>query len=204
MIKWHKAKGRDYPWRNTNQPFHVLVAEFLLQQTHVRKVQDVYEELIGRYPSPADIAKAELDDLIGIIQPLGLSYRAERIKRCADVICKAHKGRVPKKPEELKRITGVGDYIANAVLCYAYGQPRVPIDTNVLRVVQKYFGIQSKKSRPHADEVYKKEIRALYPKRNLRTANLAILDFAGLICTAKKPKCEYCPLSKSCKDLSKL
>ncbi|MMZ58657.1 A/G-specific adenine glycosylase [compost metagenome] len=198
LLRWFQSNARNYLWRQTKNPFHVLVAEFLLQQTHVRKVEEVYKTLITKYPSPEDLAVAEIKEIEEIIRPIGLVYRAERLKRCAEIIMKKYKGRVPCNLSDLKSLPGVGDYIANAVMCYGCGLPTVPIDTNVIRIFRRYFGLISDKSRPRNDRFLAEKIRSLYPVESTRNENLAILDLAGTICTVNKPKCCTCPLRKNC------
>lgn len=202
ILKWYAENARDYPWRRTSNPYYVLMAEFLLQQTHVRKMQDVYDKLLAEYPSPQDLAQADISEVEQIIKPIGLKYRAGRLKKCAEIICQEFSGRVPDAPEKLRKLPGVGSYICDAVLCYAFGFTTVPIDTNVIRLFCRYFGYKSDRSRPRTD---KKLSEAIRQKFNLfsstRDPNLAVLDFAGLICTAKGPLCQECCLKYKCRML---
>lgn len=199
LLDWYREHGRDFPWRRTQDPFLVLMAEMLLQQTHVRKVQPVYEALAALYPTAADMACADSRHLEALIQPLGLAYRAQRLKRCAQAICSDFDGWVPADYRELTRLPGVGPYIADAVLCYAFGQATVPIDTNVLRLFTRYFGLTSQRSRPRTDPVLAEAVRNLFPRGETRQANLAVLDFAAAICTARRPACGTCPAARSCR-----
>ncbi|WP_051275829.1 A/G-specific adenine glycosylase [Desulfovirgula thermocuniculi] len=201
LLEWYHRNKRDFPWRRTTNPFHILTAEILLQQTNVRKVQEVYERLIGRYPTPQQMAEADLSELESIIGPLGLRYRAVRLKKCAEVICREFGGQVPNTYEQLRLLPGVGPYIADAVLCYAFGLATVPIDTNVVRLFCRYFGLRSEKSRPRNDPALAESIRRLFIFDGFdgtRTANLAVLDFAGTVCTAGRPGCGQCPISSGC------
>jgi len=198
LLKWHNENARDYPWRRTKNPYYVLTAEFLLQQTHVRKVSEVYERFLSKYPTPRHLAAAELMEASDIIKPIGLTYRAERLKKCAEIICREFSGEVPNTAEQLRRLPGVGSYICDAVLCYAFGFSTVPIDTNVIRLFCRYFGFKSEKARPRDDALLAENIRNLYQFENTRIPNLAVLDFAAAICTAKKPRCQNCPLRINC------
>ncbi|QOT08458.1 A/G-specific adenine glycosylase [Paenibacillus sp. JNUCC32] len=204
LLAWYAENGRHhFPWRNTKDPYRILLAEFLLQQTHVRKVEDVYEQLLFNYPNLSDLSKANIVTLEGIIAPIGLKYRAARLIKTAEIICSQYNGKVPNDYNELRKLPGIGDYIANAVLCYAFDQPVVPIDTNVIRLFTRYFGYTSKNRRPRMDKELASKIRAHFEGMgSTRTANLAVLDLAGLICTAKKPHSTECPLSRYCLDLS--
>ena len=203
LLEWHKNNARTYSWRQTNNSLHILIAEFLLQQTHVRKVESVYEDLISSYPTSDALAKSDIHDLLYKIKPIGLNYRAERIKKSAQIICEQHDGYVPHARSKLLELPGVGSYIADAVLCYAYKEPTVPIDTNVIRVFSRYFGLKSNKNRPRTDKALAKSIYQLFPFSDTRTPNLAILDFAAIICTAIKPECDLCPLTEECFEFNR-
>ncbi len=200
LFDWYTLYSRNWlPWRTADNPFHILTAEFLLQQTHVRAVEEVYCRLLELYPGPEKMAAADVSELQYIMHPLGLNYRAERLKRCAEAICRDYEGKVPWCREQLISLPGVGEYIADAVLCYAFGEPTVPIDTNVIRLFTRYFGLISTKARPRTDKVLAEEIRVLYSGfEKTRDANLAVLDFAAAVCSARKPTCFSCPLSIRC------
>lgn len=199
LRQWFKQNQRIYPWRNTKNPYHVLIAEFLLQQTHVRKVEEVYNYLLSSFPTVQKLSKASESKLIEIISPIGLIYRAFRIKSTAIQITANFNGKVPDKFDTLIKFPGIGDYIANAVLCYAYNKNTVPIDTNVIRLFIRFFDLKSDKSRPRTDKILASKIRDLYIFNfDFKTANLAVLDFAGIICTTVNPKCIECPLNIQC------
>jgi len=201
---WFNQNHRDYPWRHTADPYYILLAEFLLQQTHVRKVEEVYYSLLNQFPTIKDLSKASESQLINLISPIGLIYRAQRIKSTANQVYFNYDGKIPDNFEDLMSLPGVGHYIANAVLCYAYHQKTVPIDTNVIRLFIRYFNLSSDKPRPRTDKVLASQIRQLYIfDFDYRTANWAILDFAGLVCTMIKPKCLDCPLNIHCAHYKK-
>ncbi|MFC4102213.1 HhH-GPD family protein [Paenibacillus xanthanilyticus] len=200
LLNWYAENGRhQYPWRTTNDPYHILVAEFLLQQTHVRKVEEVYKQILHKYVDIKKLSNADVSELENIIAPLGLKYRATRLILTAKEICIQHAGEVPSNYNDLIQLPGIGDYIANAILCYAYGQPVVPIDTNVIRLFTRFFGYTSNNTRPRVDKVLASKIRDHFKGfKSTRSENLAILDFAGLVCIAKKPHSKECPLAQYC------
>lgn len=198
LLKWFANHQRDFPWRKTAEPFYILIAEFLLQQTNVRKVQPIYEELVSRYPTPDRFVRASQHDVENIIQPLGLKYRATRLKKCAEIIQNQYYGFVPNKYDDLLALPGVGPYIADAVLCYAFNHPTIPIDTNVIRVFCRFFGLASSRKRSRTDALLTENIRKFYKFENTRIPNLAVIDFAGMICTARKPRCKDCPIPWNC------
>jgi A/G-specific adenine glycosylase len=199
LHKWFQTNRRKFPWRETTTPYNIFVAEFLLQQTHVRKVETVYRNLIRQFPTVYELARADYSSLHSTISPLGLSYRADRLQKCAQIIVNDYNGLIPDIYEKLISLPGVGPYIANAVLCYAYNKKVVPVDTNVIRLFTRFFGFSYSKSRARTDVELAKKIEMTYLDSLLyRDSNLAVLDFSGSVCTFHRPKCEDCPLSKKC------
>ncbi len=198
IINWFEQNERKYSWRLNQKPYNVLIAEFLLQKTNARKVEDIYIEITNKYSTVHALAKADIEELSRIIRPLGLLYRSERMIDCANKIVNDHQGEVPNTELQLNKLPGVGDYISKAVLCYAYGKKTVPIDTNVIRLFHRCFNLKSNKKRPRTDLSLAKEIKKQFIYKDFRKSNLAVLDFSGLLCTASKPKCEECPLKCIC------
>ena len=198
LLNWHIDNERLFPWRNTRNPYYVLVAEVLLQQTRAEQAQSAYTAFVQRFPSVGDLAHAELHALTELIRPIGLAYRASQLKTCASKIVSAYAGQIPTSRSDLLGLPDVGPYIADAVLCYAVDQPTVPIDTNVVRVMSRFFDLRISRSEARRDKALAQRIRAGYPKPTSRRENLAVLDFAALVCTARKPKCASCFLAVMC------
>lgn len=198
ILYWYGLNKRVFPWRKTKDPYNILLAEVLLQKTNVRKVEDVYGQLLDKYPSPWELKRADLDEIRQIILPIGLIYRAERLIKTAELLCVKHGGTVPNESAALLSLPGVGDYIADAVLCYAYNRPTVPIDTNVIRLFTRYFGLISLKSRARSDKKVAKKIGDSFVFYSTRTANLAVLDFASTVCMARSYRCYDCILRCRC------
>jgi A/G-specific adenine glycosylase len=200
LLDWYAANRRDFPWRNTNNPFEVLLAEKLLQQTKARDiVVSVYINLLTKYPTPQALMNTSEGELREIIQPLGLPYRASEIKRMAAEIVELYGGEVPANLGELLNLTGLGDYCARAVLSFAYNQNVPIVDTNVARLLHRLCGIE--KSLP-ANPARKKYLRSLatelLPENGVRDFNLALLDVCAAVCTSQNPKCYACPLQEFC------
>ena len=202
LLYWYYLNKRDFPWRKTSSAYKVLIAEILLQQTNVRKVEEVYNYIVNEYPSPHELSCAEIENLKAIIQPIGLIYRAERLINIAHEICANHCGRVPNDRDSLTALSGVGDYISDAVLCYAYDKPTVPIDTNVIRLFTRYYNLSTSKARARSDRDLAECIRALFIFRNTRNPNFAVLDFASTVCKSRAPKCRCCILNQDCEIYS--
>lgn len=181
MLTWFEKNGRDFPWRNTTDPYKIMIAEFLLQKTHVRKVEEVYLEVIDNYPDLVTLSQADQKDLEDIIRPLGFINRAERLISAAKKIINEYDGNIPDVLEELLSINGIGNYIATAILIFAYDKKKVVIDTNVIRILDNELDIKSDKKRPRTDKDLWETAQQLAPEKRIKEFNWALLDYgAGL------------------------
>ena len=200
LLDWYTTNQRNFPWRNTDNPFEILLAEKLLQQTKARDiVVSIYTNLLAKYPAAQELMNADVEDLREIIQPLGLTYRATEIKEMATEIMELYGGEVPSTLKGLLSLTGVGDYCARAVLSFAYNQNIPIVDTNVARFLHRLCGIEE--SLP-ANPARKQSLRSLaiqlLPENTTRDFNLAILDLCASVCTSQNPQCYVCPLQEFC------
>jgi len=200
LVRWFTSNARIYPWRETRDPFRVLIAEIMLRRTKADQVRSVYEELFAEYPDITSFARAEEDKIQKILYPLGLKWRVPAFVRVAQEIEERYQGVVPQIREELLMLPGVGDYVAGAVLSIAYGKKEWIVDSNIVRLFQRYFGIETSKEGRRDKEII--EIAKAYvSSKNPRRANLAILDFTALVCTPRRPEHERCPLKRDCQYL---
>jgi A/G-specific adenine glycosylase len=169
----------------------------MLRRTRADQVKPIYETLFRQYPDVEAIAKAEDTKLKQILYPLGLEWRTPAFGLVARELTQKYHCKVPQTRQELTELPGVGDYVAGAVLSVAYGKKEWIVDTNIVRVFGRYFGIRTSKEGRRDKQVI--ETAKTYASfKDPRNANLAILDFAALVCTPKKPDCHECPLSKRC------
>ena len=198
VLNWYNNNGRCLPWRNINEPFKILVAEFLLQKTNVEKIIPVYKKFIYCWSSPQSLSKARISSISGVIQPLGLKYKASRLKSAATVIVKEFGGKVPEANDKLLELPGVGRYIASAVECFAFNKPKAVLDTNVIRIFNRVFGIKSKKSRPRDDLRLWSFAQTLIPVNNAKEYNWGLIDYGALVCKSKDPLCGKCILYNIC------
>lgn len=197
VVGWFRKNGRNYPWRQSRDPFRVLIAEMMLQRTKADQVKQIYEQLFSEYPDIEAVANADEKKLEQILYPLGLKWRTESFARVAKEIREKYQGQVPAQREDLIRLPGVGEYVAGIVLSVAFNKPEWAVDSNVVRIFKRYFGISTTKEGrrdKHVIELAKVYSAAKDPKE----ASLALLDFAALICVPKNPRCTSCPLSNTC------
>lgn len=197
LLDWFHKSGRDYPWRQTDDPFRVLIAEIMLRRTKADQVKPAYVTFFERYPDMKSLAEASDDELEQILYPLGLRWRSPAFKLVAREIRAKYNSRVPETREELTELPGVGDYVAGAVLAIAFKKAEWVVDSNIVRLFKRYFGVEtSKEGRrdKHIIEMAKTYVKGEDP----RGANLALVDFSALICTPGEPKHLDCPLREDC------
>lgn len=197
---WFLRAARDLPWRRDERtPWEVMVSEFMLQQTPVVRVLPVWQEWVERWPTPADLAAEEPSEAVRAWGRLGYPRRALRLHAAATAITTEHDGAVPNSYEELLALPGVGTYTAAAISVFAFGQRATVIDTNIRRVHARAV---SGKALP-GKSLTAAETRlaeALMPE-NLRESvlwNAATMELGALVCTAKSPRCEACPVQQKC------
>lgn len=198
LLNWFLVFGRSYPWRFTLSPYKVLVSEILLQQTNAEKVVNPYSLIVERYPTIQKLAEADDDVFLKIFSKLGLFFRAKRLKAIAWEVIDRFDSVIPSNLTDLKSITGIGDYTANAVLCFGYGFDAPIVDTNIIRIFNRYGLYSSSMKRPRTDKALWIFATSILPNSNVIKYNYALLDLGALICTSRKPRCEICPIKKAC------
>jgi A/G-specific adenine glycosylase len=204
LLRWYKENGEAYPWRNEGDAYKVFVSEILLRKTDRNKVKEFYPSFIKLFPNLEELARADINLLVNTLRPLGLSYqRAHQLKEATEFISEKFVGRLPGNLEDLMRIPGVGRYTAGAVLCFAYSKDTAILDTNVIRLVERFFNVTSKRARPRDDPALWKFIKTLIPRGSTREFFYSALDLSNQICRAKKPKCRECPLRLMCSYFEK-
>ena len=194
---WAKVHLRDFPWRRTRDPYAIFIAEFCLQKTSAASALPVYEAFLARYPSLADLGAADPNDVAALLQPLGLFFRAERLRDAARLLLEKHGGKIPNDEAKLLALPGVGKYTARAVLASAFGRRSPVLDTNVARILERFFGIRGERVKSRCKILWA-AAEEVAPNRDVSTWNLTLLDLGAGVCTAKNPRCEVCPLQKRC------
>lgn len=198
VLDWYDANGRDLPWRRTRDPYAVLVSEILLHQTQVRTVLPVYETFLRRFPDVFSLAAAELAEVKAITDPLGYKVRGQWLHQIARVVVDQFDGRFPDTVESLMALPGVGRYTAGAVVSFAYERPAPILDTNVNRLLGRYFGIDFRDARADTRHRLWALAEALVPEDRVHAFNQALMDLGATVCTARRPECLLCPLHADC------
>lgn len=186
--RWYALNARDLPWRREGTtPWGVLVCEVMAQQTQVERVAPKWQTWMSRWSTPAALADAPRSEVLRAWSGLGYPRRALRLVEAAELITSEFNGIVPNTYAELITLPGVGEYTANAVLSFAFGQRAPMLDTNVRRVLARAFDARTPD-----------EIDAVWPRRDAAGWGAAIMELGALVCTARTPHCERCPLRTSC------
>ena len=201
LQRWAEGNSRDFPWRQRKDPYALLVAEILLQQTEATRVVPVYQQFMERYPSLESLASAPLEEISRLLYPLGFHFRAARLRQAAELIRTRYGGRVPQSEAELLKLPGVGKYTAGSLCAHAFGQPVAVLDTNVARILERFFGLQGGRIKSR-DRMLSRAAQLVAPKTEVSRWNLTLLDFGATVCTASHPRCEDCPLRQRCEDFT--
>lgn len=190
LLKWFENNKRNYPWRKTDDSFHILIAELFLQRTRSDNVEDVYLGFIEEFSTASEILKADKEKIMDHLSHLGLQNKRYEV---LINLCEAYEESKDDffRKEPLSEIKGVGEYIVNATLCFGENQRLPLVDTNTKRIITRYFGIEEKK--------VKDKISGILPDQRYVEFNYALLDYAAIICNALDPRCDECIIKSGCR-----
>jgi A/G-specific adenine glycosylase len=195
IIRWFRRHGRSLPWRGTRDPYHIVVSEFMLQQTQVSRVEAYYQRFLRRFPTLHSLAAAPAHSVRESWEGLGYYRRAANLHRLAQEVVRERAGIIPSDPEELRRLPGVGRYTAGAVASFAFERRSAAVDTNVARVLRRAF-------HPRAAELDRawQTAELIVPRRgeSAWAFNQAVMELGALICTAREARCNLCPVRRTC------
>lgn len=198
LLKWWKNNRRDFPWRETCDSYKILISEILLHRTRADQVTPVYIKFMERFPTIIVLSEASTDDVKKILYPLGLHWRTEQLHKMALKIMQKYNGKIPSKTKELEALPGVGHYIAAAVRCFSYRYPEALLDTNTVRIIGRFFGIE-KTDGSRRSRRFRVLYEPLVDQTHPREFNYAMIDLGALLCKPKNPICSICPINEKCK-----
>jgi A/G-specific adenine glycosylase len=197
LVAWYEADHRSFPWRETTDPYRILVSEVMSQQTQLSRVEPAYHEFLDEWPDVESLAAAARADVVGFwtSHSLGYNNRAKYLHEAARQVVDDYDGEFPESPAELEELMGVGPYTANAVASFAFDNGDAVVDTNVKRVLYRAFA----EIRNAEDPDYETVANALMPGGKSRIWNNAIMELGGVAC-GKKPRCDEasCPWREWC------
>ena len=200
ILYWYDNNKRSLPWRNKcslkQKEYFTLVSEFMLQQTQVKTVIPYFNNFFKNIPNLNALARVGEAKLIKQWQGLGYYSRAKNLKKSAKMIIDNYSGRLPNNFEELKKLPGVGDYTASAILAIVFNQKIIPLDGNIERVLKRILNLKTE------EEIKKENLhkqKKIFGKTS-RSGDYAqaLMEIGALLCKPKNPYCDKCPITKNC------
>ncbi|KXW59189.1 A/G-specific adenine glycosylase [Ferrovum myxofaciens] len=192
LVAWQHQHGRhDLPWQGTQEPYRIWVSEIMLQQTQVGTVIPFYQRFMTAFPDVVDLARADLETVLGHWAGLGYYARGRHLHRAAQEI--VQQGFFPRSPEELQKLPGIGRSTAAAIAVFAFGRRAAILDGNVKRVLGRFFALDN----PGDAELWALAESQL-PDRHLEAYTQGLMDLGSLLCTRARPQCTTCPLQPQC------
>lgn len=197
LQKWGGDHFRDYPWRHSQDPYKIMIAEFMLHRTRADQVVSVYNSFLLSYPDIFCLAKADYCDMTIVTNQLGLHWRSQHFIDAARYIINNYDGTFPESGKELIKIPGVGEYVCGAILTICYNKPYPVIDANIARFINRFFGLNLL-GEIRRKKAIKNVAEKLFNVENPGLFLFSILDFSAAICKAKTPDHNNCPLKNQC------
>ena len=196
LLDWFDARRRDdIAWRGERDPYAILVAEVMAQQTRAETAGPYHRRFMDRFPDVRSLAEAEEDEVLGLWEGLGYYARARNLRRAARRVVSEYGGRIPRAVSELRTLPGVGPYTAGAVASIAFGLPEPAVDGNARRVLSRLGDLETG-SPSELDRAARTLLGAA--SRRPGDVNQALMDLGSAVCTPRNPSCEACPLSNRC------
>ncbi len=202
LLTWYRRSRRDLPWRRTSDPYHILIAEFMLQQTQVDTVIPYYHRFLDRFPDLETLSESSQSGVLKVWEGLGYYTRARNLHRAAKAIVERFGGVIPRTYADLVSLPGFGPYTTAAVLSIAFNRPHAVVDGNVIRVLCRVFGIVLDVARTSTKKQLSDLAKRLLPKTVAGDFNQAIMELGAVVCRPRSPDCGSCPISRSCEALS--
>ena len=198
LCAWFRRHGRDLPWRQTRDPYAILVSEMMLQQTTVAAVVPYFERWMKRFPSVHELAAADESEVLALWQGLGYYRRARNLHAAAKKISVGLAGKFPRDYDGLRDLPGVGDYTAQAVRAFAFDESVPVLDANVIRVVARLFDIRPPVDTAKGLAKVRGKLEQLLPAKGGHEFVSALMELGALVCRAGRPDCLLCPVKSFC------
>ena len=200
LTKWYQENKRDLPWRADVTAYKVWVSEIMLQQTRVEAVKPYYARFLKTFPTIADLAGAEEDLLLKMWEGLGYYNRVRNMQKAAKQVMVDFHGEFPHTYEEIRSLTGIGNYTAGAIASFAYGIPKPAVDGNVLRVISRLTASEEDIGKASVRERMEEALEKVIPNDAASDFNQGLIELGAIVCVPNgAPKCESCPLAHLCR-----
>lgn len=198
ILKWYHKHARDFPWRHTKDPYKIMIAEFMLHRTKAEQVVPVFSKFIKKYPDVFSLAIADPAEIRKVTEHLGLHWRSRHFIESAKFILEKYNGKFPEEYEKLRKIPGVGEYIAGAILTVCFNKSAPVVDSNIARFINRFYGLNLTGEIRRKKEIVK-HAEELFYHNNPGKLLFALVDFTSLICKPQNPDCESCVLRQKCR-----
>jgi len=203
LTNWYSINKRDFPWRNTKEPYFIWLSEIILQQTQIKQGLPYYEAFVRQFPTVFHLAKAEESDVLKLWQGLGYYSRARNLHLTAKHIVQEYNGIFPNNYKDLLKLKGIGDYTASAIASICFDEAAAVVDGNVYRALSRYYGIDTPINSTQGIKEFKSLATSLIDIKNPGDYNQAIMEFGATQCKPQNPDCVICPFNDSCVALQK-
>lgn len=202
LAQWFEANQRTLPWRSHPSPYYVWLSEVILQQTRVNQGFDYFNRFVERWPTLADLAKADEEEVLKLWQGLGYYSRARNLHKCAREVVRLYGGELPADYGKLVKLPGIGPYTAAAIASIAFGLPHAVVDGNVYRVLSRLYDIDTPINTDAGAKTFAALADALLDRRHPGRHNQAMMELGALQCIPQNPDCASCPLQPHCLALA--
>ena len=200
LVKWYREQKRDLPWRHDVTAYKVWVSEIMLQQTRVEAVKPYYARFLNAFPTIEDLANAEEDKLLKMWEGLGYYNRVRNMQKAAQQVMIDYHGEFPAEYEEIRELTGIGNYTAGAIASFAFGIPKPAVDGNVLRVISRLTASYEDIMKANVRERVEEELEEVIPEKAASDFNQGLIELGAIVCVPNgAPKCGECPLRHLCR-----
>ena len=199
LLLWNEqVNRRSMPWKGEKDPYKIWLSEIILQQTRVEQGLEYYNRYIKKYPTVKKLAAAEESDVFKLWEGLGYYSRCKNLIATAKIISHEFDGKFPGTYEEILKLKGIGPYTAAAISSFAFNLPHAVVDGNVMRVLARYFGINTPIDSTAGKKIFSALANDLLAKNEPARYNQAIMDFGATVCKPQLPACSNCYLNKNC------
>ena len=198
LLQWYQFNQREFPWRNSGDPYKIWLSEIILQQTRVVQGMVYYYRFLDKFPTIQHLANSSEDQVLSLWQGLGYYSRARNLHATAKEIVFEHNGNFPTRVDELLKLKGIGPYTAAAIASMAFDSPVAAVDGNVLRVISRFYAIEEPVDNPLIHKEIKRSAQLLLDESNPGEFNQALMDFGAMVCKPSRPLCNDCPFFIDC------